>query len=188
MAEPKKQARRFALPARRTSAIHRRMNSRRKLIDLGRLPEWRAELRQQGKRLVVTNGCFDLLHVGHVSYLEAARNLGDALLVGVNGDDAVRKLKGPGRPLNSERDRAAVLAGLESVDGVCIFPEPRATEFLKLAEPDVYVKGGDYTIESLNSEERAMVEAFKGRIVLLPFVAGKSTTGLLERLSNEVEL
>lgn len=97
------------------------------------------------KRLVVTNGCFDLLHLGHVTYLETARNLGDALLVGLNSDSSVQGLKGPGRPVNNENDRAAVLAALESLDGVCIFSEVSALRFLTVAQPDVYVKGGDYT-------------------------------------------
>src|SRR5215831_9412508 len=130
-----------------------------KIISWDCLPGWRARMRADGKRLVVTNGCFDLLHLGHVTYLENARNLGDALLVGLNGDDSVRQLKGAGRPINSEADRATVLAALESVGAVCIFPETAATHFLSLAQPDVYVKGGDYTPEKLNQEERRAVEA-----------------------------
>lgn len=94
------------------------------------LPAWRAAMRASGKRLVVTNGCFDLLHPGHVTYLEAARNQGDVLLLGLNGDDSVRQLKGEGRPVNSEVDRAVVVAALQSVDGVCIFAEKTATCFL----------------------------------------------------------
>src|SRR5215831_17901744 len=94
------------------------VNFREKIISWDKLPEWRAAMRAGGKRLVVTNGCFDLLHLGHVTYLETARNQGDALLIGLNGDNAVRELKGPSRPLNSEGDRAAVLAALESVNGV----------------------------------------------------------------------
>lgn len=145
---------------------------------------WRQRVREQGKVLVVTNGCFDFLHVGHVTYLEAARQQGDLLLVGLNSDDSVRALKGPTRPLNPEADRAVVLAALQAVDAVCIFPEPTATRFLALAQPDVYVKGGDYTLASLNAAERAEVEAHGGRIVLLPLVPGKSTTALVERLQR----
>jgi rfaE bifunctional protein nucleotidyltransferase chain/domain len=132
----------------------------------------------------VTNGCFDLLHVGHVTYLEQARNHGDALLVGVNGDDAVRQLKGADRPVNEERDRAAILGALESVDGVCIFADKTATRFLAAAEPDVYIKGGDYTLETLNKDERRMVEQAGGEIVIIPFVPGKSTTALLRKISR----
>src|SRR6478736_2530154 len=103
-------------------------NYRSKIIPYAELAAWRA--RTAGGKLVVTNGCFDLLHLGHVTYLETARNLGDVLLVGVNGDQGVRELKGPDRPVNEENDRAAVLAALESVDGICIFPEKTATRFL----------------------------------------------------------
>jgi rfaE bifunctional protein nucleotidyltransferase chain/domain len=157
------------------------MNFRQKIISLDVLPEWRNHQRQTGKKLVVTNGCFDLLHLGHVTYLEGARNLGDLLLVGVNGDDAVRQLKGDGRPKNGEGDRAAVLAALQSVDAVCIFGEKTAKRFLATAQPDVYVKGGDYTLESLNQEERLVVEKAGGKIVILPMVTGYSSTALLAR-------
>ena len=141
-------------------------------------------MRSDGKRLVVTNGCFDILHLGHVSYLEAARNLGDALLIGVNGDESERQLKGANRPVNEESDRAAVLAALESVTGVCIFEDKTATRFLSNAQPDVYVKGGDYTLETLNQEERRSVEQGGGKIIILPFVPGKSTTALLQKISR----
>lgn len=159
------------------------MNFRAKIVGIDRLGSWREKLRGK-KRLVVTNGCFDLLHLGHVTYLEQARNLGDFLLVGVNSDAAVRGLKGDGRPVNTEHDRAAVLAALESVDAVCIFPDVRAANFLAAAQPDIYVKGGDYTLETLDQAERQTVEASGGKIVLIPFIPGKSTTGLLQKLSN----
>lgn len=106
------------------------MNFREKIISWEHLPAWRSALRSAGKKLVVTNGCFDILHLGHVTYLETARNQGDALLVGLNSDASVGELKGSGRPVNAEDDRAAVLAALESVDGVCIFTEKTATRFL----------------------------------------------------------
>lgn len=160
------------------------MNFRDKLIGRDQLPAWRAALRAAGKKLVVTNGCFDLLHVGHVSYLESARNLGDALLVGVNGDDSARQLKGEGRPVNAAADRAAVLAALASVDSVCIFAEKTAVKFLATAQPDIYVKGGDYTPDTLNQDERRAVESAGGKIVIIPFVPGKSTTALLEKISR----
>lgn len=160
------------------------MDFRGKIIAWDRLPAWRAALQATGKTLVVTNGCFDLLHLGHITYLESARNLGDALLIGVNGDAAVRGLKGPGRPVNTETDRAAVLAALACVDGACIFTDVRATRFLAAAQPDIYVKGGDYTLETLDQNERRAVESAGGRIVLAPFVPGKSTTGLLEKISR----
>lgn len=148
------------------------------------LSAWRQSLRQSGKKLVVTNGCFDILHLGHVTYLEQARNFGDALLVGVNADASVRELKGPSRPVNCEADRASVLAALESVSGVCIFAEKRATNFLARVQPDIYVKGGDYTLETLDQEERRAVEQPGGRIILIPFVPGKSTTALLGKIAK----
>jgi len=140
--------------------------------------------KRQGKKLVVTNGCFDILHLGHVTYLENARNSGDALLVGVNGDEAARQLKGAGRPVNSETDRATVLAALQSVDGICIFKDKTAIKFLAVAQPDIYVKGGDYTLDTLNQDERRAVESAGGKIIIVPFEPGKSTTALLEKISR----
>jgi len=160
------------------------VNFRDKIITWDQLPAWRIQFRATGKKLVVTNGCFDILHLGHVTYLETARQLGDALLVGVNGDSAVRGLKGVGRPVNSEIDRAAILAALESVSSVCIFTETTAVDFLSAAQPDIYVKGGDYTLDTLNQDERRAVEAAEGKIAIIPFVPGKSTTALLEKISR----
>ena len=160
------------------------MDFRSKIIAWDQLPAWRAALRASGKKLAVTNGCFDILHLGHVTYLENARNFGDALLIGVNSDAAVRGLKGPTRPVNSETDRASVLAALQSVDGVCIFAETTATKFLAAAQPDLYIKGGDYTLETLNQDERRAVETAGGKIILVPFVPGKSTTALLEKITR----
>ncbi len=168
----------FTAPSVKKASV----NFRAKIVPYSQLEDWRRDLRGK-KRLVVTNGCFDILHLGHVTYLETARNLGDLLLVGVNSDAAVRGLKGEGRPVNSEDDRAAVLAALESVDAVCIFPDVRATNFLAAAQPDIYVKGGDYTLDTLDQDERRTVESAGGKIHLIPFVPGKSTTGLLKKLS-----
>ena len=160
------------------------MNFHNKLISWDELPAWRAAYRATGRKLVVTNGCFDLLHLGHVTYLESARQEGDALLIGVNGDEGVRQLKGDGRPVNSETDRALVLAALESVQAVCIFADKTATRFLERAQPDIYVKGGDYTLATLNQDERRVVEGAGGRIVIIPFVPGKSTTGTLAKIAK----
>jgi D-beta-D-heptose 7-phosphate kinase/D-beta-D-heptose 1-phosphate adenosyltransferase len=135
-----------------------------------------------GRTLVFTNGCFDLLHVGHVRYLQAARGLGDLLVVGLNGDASVRQLKGPKRPLTPEAARAEVLAALSAVDHVVIFDEPRVTDLLADVRPDVYVKGGDYTLETLNREEMAVVERLGARVKLIPMVPGFSTTGILQKL------
>lgn len=139
---------------------------------------------QDRKNLVLTNGCFDLLHVGHVRYLQAARALGDALAVAINGDDSVRKLKGKGRPLNSEKDRAEIIAALDCVDYVVVFPELRATSLLKKVRPSIYVKGGDYTPETLDAEERAVLEDAGAEIRIVPFEAGHSTSELIERMGQ----
>ena len=149
-----------------------------------RLPAWRADIRRRGQKLVVTNGCFDLLHPGHVTYLETARNQGDLLLVGLNGNNSVRQLKGPNRPVNDEQDRALVLAALESVNAVCIFADQTATRFLSQAQPDIYAKGGDYTLETINQDERRIVEQHAGSIIIIPLVPGKSTTDLLRKIAQ----
>jgi len=153
-----------------------------KIIDMNELAQRARELRAAGKKLVATNGCFDLLHVGHVRYLQAARGLGDVLAVGLNGDRSVRELKGAGRPINNEKDRAEVLAALECVDFVAIFPEMRAVQFILAAQPAIYAKGGDYTSETLNPEEQAALQEVGAEIRIIPFEKGYSTSLLLERL------
>jgi D-glycero-beta-D-manno-heptose 1-phosphate adenylyltransferase len=160
------------------------MNFSQKIVLWDKLPEWCDARRANGEKLVVTNGCFDILHLGHVAYLEAARHHGDALLVGVNGDDSVRQLKGPDRPVNTQHDRAAVLAALESVDGVCIFAEKTAARFLSIARPDVYIKGGDQTRDTIPKDEVRAVQEAGGKIVIVQFVPGKSTTALLKKISQ----
>ena len=160
------------------------MNFRDKIITQENLPSWRERIRAAGKKLAVTNGCFDILHAGHVTYLEAARASGDALLVGVNADASVRELKGATRPVNTEADRALLLAALASVDGVCIFTERTATNFLKLAQPDFYVKGGDQNLTTVPAEELKAVAECGGKVVFAPLVKGKSTTALLEKITR----
>jgi rfaE bifunctional protein nucleotidyltransferase chain/domain len=153
-----------------------------KIIDLEELSKHSKHLRAAGKKLVATNGCFDLLHVGHVRYLKAARALGDLLAVGLNGDRSVRELKGKGRPIIAERDRAEILAALQCVDLVTIFPEARATQFIAAGHPAVYVKGGDYSSETLNQEERALLKEIGAKIQIIPFEPGYSTSRLLEQI------
>jgi formyltetrahydrofolate-dependent phosphoribosylglycinamide formyltransferase len=143
----------------------------------------RDELHAQGRRLVFTNGCFDLLHTGHTRYLQQARELGDALVVALNSDASVRELKGPSRPVTHEVDRAEILRALRSVDAVVVFSEPRATSLIEIIRPHVYAKGGDYTEESLNPEERTALHAVGAAIRILPIVEGKSTTATLKRLA-----
>jgi rfaE bifunctional protein nucleotidyltransferase chain/domain len=142
-----------------------------------------AALRAGGGRLVLTNGCFDLLHVGHVRYLQAARRLGDFLAVGVNADASVRALKGPTRPLVPAAERAEVLAALGCVDAVVIFDAPTAEPLVAALQPEVYVKGQDYTEATL--PEAAVVRAYGGAVVLLPTVPGASTTALVARAARQ---
>jgi rfaE bifunctional protein nucleotidyltransferase chain/domain len=155
-----------------------------KLKTAGELAVLRAQMHARGQKLVFTNGCFDLLHAGHVRYLQAARALGEALVVALNGDESVRALKGPDRPINDERDRAEIIAGLACVDFVTIFHEPRVTDVIAKVRPHVYAKGGDYTIESLDPEERAALEAGDTAIRILPLVPGKSTTATIAKVSS----
>ena len=153
-----------------------------KIVELEDLSDRCEKLRSAGKKIVATNGCFDLLHVGHVRYLQAARALGDLLVVGLNGDRSVRDLKGAGRPITAQSDRAEILAALECVDLITIFPEIRATEFLVTVRPAVYVKGGDYSSETLDEKERAILKEIGAEIRLIPFETGYSTSRLIDRI------
>ncbi len=143
-----------------------------------------AILRAGGQRIVFTNGCFDILHTGHVRYLKAARSLGDCLAVGLNSDVSVRRLKGPERPVNIEADRAEVLDALFAVDYVTIFDEPTAEDLIARIRPDVYVKGGDYTLDSL--PEAKIVQQYGGRVAFVDLVPGRSTTKVIEKLRGKV--
>jgi D-beta-D-heptose 7-phosphate kinase/D-beta-D-heptose 1-phosphate adenosyltransferase len=154
----------------------------RVILDREELRRVREDLRARGLRLVFTNGCFDLLHVGHVRYLRQARALGDALLVAVNSDRSVRALKGAGRPLLSEGERAELLAALASVDFVTVFDDESPRALIADLLPDVLVKGGDYALGEIHGREE--VEAAGGRVVSLPFVEGASTTSIIERLKK----
>jgi D-glycero-beta-D-manno-heptose 1-phosphate adenylyltransferase len=153
-----------------------------KVVDLMDVPKRCEELRAGGKKVVATNGCFDLLHVGHVRYLQAAQALGDFLAVGLNSDDSVRELKGIGRPITSENDRAELLAALQCVDLVTVFPQIRATQFIAAVRPAIYVKGGDYRGETLDEQERAVLKEIGAEIRLIPFEAGYSTSRLIEQI------
>ncbi|MGD9683054.1 MAG: D-glycero-beta-D-manno-heptose 1-phosphate adenylyltransferase [Candidatus Obscuribacterales bacterium] len=141
------------------------------------------DLRKSGKKIVTTNGCFDIIHVGHTRILKQARSLGDVLVVGINSDDSVRRLnKGPTRPINSQDDRAEVLASLACVDFVTIFDEETPVEFLKEIKPDIHVKGSDYRPEDL--AETPVVESFGGRVHILALVPGKSTSSVVDRIAG----
>lgn len=152
-----------------------------RLVEAKELAALGATYASAGKKLVLTNGCFDLLHTGHVRYLQQARACGDALIVAVNSDTSVRELKGAERPLNGEADRAEVLAALRCVDHVTIFAGKRVTDVIRALRPALYAKGGDYTPETLDPEERAALGEVGTEIRILQLVPGRSTTGLLEK-------
>jgi rfaE bifunctional protein nucleotidyltransferase chain/domain len=150
------------------------------LLTLPQAVELRLSLQSQNRKVILTNGVFDLLHVGHLAYLEKARGLGDALLVGVNGDESARQLKGGGRPLVPAADRARLLAALRCVEAAIIFEELTAVHLLKSLKPDVYVKGGDYRDKPL--PESGAAGEVGAQIVLIDYVAGQSTTALIEKI------
>ncbi len=158
------------------------MDPAARVMDLDAALRYRETLRRQGKKLVVTNGCFDLLHRGHATYLAAARECGDALLILVNSDASVRALKGPSRPVVDEYSRAFLLASLRAVDAAVVFDGSRCDRELAVLKPDIYVKAGDYTLETLNPDERTALEDAGCKIVFMPFVAGFSTTGTLKKI------
>jgi len=155
-----------------------------KILSPDKLLSVRQGLRAEGKRLVFTNGVFDLLHVGHVRYLAEARTLGDALAVAINSDRRVRELKGEGRPIINENERAEILAALRQVDYVTIFDEVSPQELIARLLPDVLVKGGDYGLDDIHGREE--VEAAGGRVVSLSFVEGASTSSIIERMKKAV--
>ena len=165
-------------------AVQRDQGSERGVLSLEQLQVAIADARSQGERVVFTNGCFDIIHAGHVAYLEQARNLGDRLVVAVNSDESVRRLKGKGRPINPADRRMAVLAGLEAVDWVVVFEHDTPRELLKILKPEVLVKGGDYTDkESVVGWE--LVEAYGGEVRVLDFVDNVSTSAIVSRIRRE---
>ena len=155
---------------------------RKKILTRGELLVEREALRKAGRKLVFTNGVFDLLHVGHVRYLQQARELGDALVVALNSDASVRQLKGDARPLMNQNDRAEILASLAAVDYVTIFDDISPRSLIGELLPDVLVKGGDYSLDQIHGREE--VEAAGGRVVSVPFVEGSSTSKIIERMKT----
>ena len=153
------------------------------IIDRDKAAQFCEDLRRQGKRIVFTNGCFDIIHAGHVRYLTTAKNFGDVLIVGLNSDGSVRRLKGESRPINNQDDRAEVLLGLKAVDHVIYFGEATAENLIAEVKPAVYVKGGDYTLETL--PEAAIVQSYGGRVEFVNLVAGRSTSNVIEKILSE---
>lgn len=163
------------------------MNSelfKKKIMDPKAAIRWREALRIPGRRLVVTNGCFDILHRGHAEYLSNARGRGDALLVALNSDASVRRIKGESRPINCENDRAYLLACFSFVDAVVVFNTPTCTELLVELKPDIYVKGGDYTIDTINAEEKAAMLQIGIKIEIISLVPGFSSSNTLEKMKG----
>ena len=148
--------------------------------ERSRLLAWRKSLRDENKKLVFTNGVFDILHHGHVSYLKEARNLGDALIIGVNADISVRRLKGEKRPLQNETDRAHILASLKAADCIVIFDDDTPLSLIEFVLPDILVKGADWSVENVVGKEA--VEKNGGKVLTLPFIEGRSTTGVVETI------
>lgn len=153
-----------------------------KLLSLTDAVEARTALRESGKTMVMTNGCFDLLHVGHISYLQEAKKLGDELWVLINSDASVKALKGPDRPIETEAERAYCLAALSCIDRIVVFDNPRLVEEINQLKPDVYTKAGDYTIDTLYQPERQAFDNAGTQIQFLPFLEGFSTTKMIEKI------
>ena len=158
-----------------------------KLVDLQQLRTIIADLRAAGQRIVFTNGCFDIIHPGHILHLQQFRQEGDVLVVALNSDESVRQLKGPDRPVFSQQERATVLAALEPVDYIVIFDTLRVTALIEAVKPDVYFKGGDYTLETLVTEEREALERCGTEIRLVPEVGNFSTTDIINRMRGSRE-
>ena len=154
-----------------------------KLVSELQLNKLLTDYRAQNKTVVFTNGCFDILHAGHVRYLNAAGELGDILIIGLNSDSSVSALKGPTRPVNIEDDRAEVIAGLEAVDHIVIFNDATAERLVALIKPDIYVKGGDYTVDKL--PEAQVAAAYGGKTVLIPEVPGRSSSNIIKKIAGQ---
>lgn len=157
-----------------------------KIVSLEKLKEIVFKLKSQKKKIVTTNGVFDILHIGHIRYLGKARELGDCLIVGLNSDSSVKRLKGESRPINNQNDRAEVLSALEFVNYVLIFEDDIPIKWLNVLKPDIHVKGGDYSLDKMIEKE--VVEKNKGMIIILDKVHGVSTTNIIERLKASEEV
>ncbi len=154
-----------------------------KIVSESQLQSLLSQHKAQKKTVVFTNGCFDILHAGHVRYLNAAKELGDILIIGLNSDSSVSALKGPTRPVNSEDDRAEVIAGLQAVDYVVIFGDATAERLVAMIKPDIYVKGGDYTVDKL--PEAQVAAAYGGKTVLIPEVPGRSSSNIIKKIAGQ---
>jgi len=154
------------------------------IVDFNKIEKICNSLREQNKKIVFTNGCFDILHRGHIEYLTKAKEFGDVLIVGLNSDTSVKRLKGKDRPINSESDRARILDALKPVDYVVIFEEDTPLRLIQMVKPDVLVKGGDYKVEEIVGSEYVM--SYGGKVEIIPFVEGKSTTKIIQKIKGEL--
>lgn len=154
-----------------------------KIANYDQIKNITEHLKAEGKTIVFTNGCFDILHVGHVRYLQAARELGDCLILGLNSDQSVRILKGPTRPINNQDDRAEVLSALSAVDYIVLFEEATAESLISQIKPSIYVKGGDYNIKDL--PESSIVSQYGGQTILIPEVIGKSSSNIIKKIKKD---
>ena len=145
---------------------------------------WREAMRKKGLKVVITNGCFDIFHRGHATYLMRAREQGDLLLLALNSDNSVKAVKGPNRPVNKENDRAFIMACLPFIDAVVVFDTSDCVELLSQLKPDIYVKGGDYSIDTINQDERKILDKMGCKIKLLSHVPGYSTTSAIEKINS----
>jgi D-beta-D-heptose 7-phosphate kinase/D-beta-D-heptose 1-phosphate adenosyltransferase len=153
------------------------------IVDFNEIEKICNSLREQNKRIVFTNGCFDILHRGHIEYLTKAKEFGDVLIVGLNSDTSVQRLKGKDRPINPESDRARILDALKPVDYVVIFEEDTPLRLIQMVKPDVLVKGGDYKVQEIVGSEYVM--SYGGKVEIIPFVEGKSTTKIIQKIKGE---
>lgn len=160
----------------------------KKIKSFEEIKEMVEKLRSENKKIIWTNGCFDLLHQGHVDYLQKAKGGRDVLILGLNSDESIRRLKGPERPIQSEKARAEILAALECVDHILIFQEITPEKYIKELEPDFFIKGGDYTIKTMSQNERKIVESYGGKIMFIPQTEGMSTTNLIEKIKRNGSL
>ena len=161
------------------------LNPEIKIMSLKKASAWRTKLQRSGKKLVITNGCFDLLHRGHAEYLAKSRQCGDALLIAINSDESVRAIKGESRPIVCEDDRAYLLSSLIYVDAVVIFNTPRCTGLFLALKPDIYVKGGDYNIDNIDKEEKEELLSVGAKIKFIKFIPGLSTTEILKKIARK---
>ncbi len=153
-----------------------------KLVSIETIKTFQEKFNRKGKIIVFTNGCFDIVHAGHVNYLNSAKSYGDVLIIGLNNDNSVKKLKGETRPINNEYDRAEVLAGLYSVDFIIFFSEDNPLNLIKQIKPNIYVKGADYITK--NFPEKKEVETYGGKIIFVPLLKGRSTTNIINKVKS----